>query len=202
MLCGGAVTYGHLGALVDASYGLGIRRRCGGIDDVWIGGPPRSGLPAIFGLNEGAQRALTGGRLVAPGMWLAPIRARVGEGENLAISQSRGLPHRDFSAFRSALEIHELAVPADSMLAIAHRATGHHPFRAVVRAASGRPIEPVYRDMFLELYVHEGPIREAAAWRIEIEAVPALIDVLVVERPRVRERAAEGQPTRPADDGS
>lgn len=183
-LCGGAVTYGHLGALIDVSYGIGVRRRCGDVDDILIGGPPRPGIPAIIGLNEGAQRALTGGETITRGLWLASIRSRVGHGVNLPISAGRTIPHRDLSGFAPSLETHELLVAPDSMVVIVHRAVGHHPFRASVHADSGEAVRPVYQDLMLQIYLPSGTEDAEQTWRIEIDGVQALVDVLVAERPR------------------
>jgi hypothetical protein len=182
-LCEPTTIYGHLAGLVDISFGVGARRACGGSDQIAIGGRPAVRSLARIGLSAQATRAIdVRAPTRAEGLRVFEVAEVYSAGRTLSVVAAGRYPRRDLSGLEVERFTLEAELAPEQLVAIAWRAMNYYPIRIHAVQVDGRPVEPSYEDAALWLYRCTGcRAGLPARWTIEIEGVPALIDVLAFD---------------------
>ncbi len=179
-LCAPVTVYGHLAALVDESFGVGVRSACGQRDQVVLGGPANPARPAIIGLTRPARRAA--GLDAERGDWLElhPVDAVWSAAESFRVVAAGAFPPRDLSASAAVEFTIEGRAPHDAAIVVATRAAGHHRFDAHAAERDGRTIPPAFRDSYVAVYRCDDCAAGPGDWTLRVTGPPAYVDVLVV----------------------
>ena len=179
-ICAPSAIYGHFASLVDVSFALGARRACGQFDQIAIGGRPAPGSKARIGLSARAAEGIG----VTPPTWAEGLRLFdvdqvLAAGPAMSIVPAGRYPRRDLSRLATRRFDIEAETGPAHVLAIAWRGQGYYspPVNAV--HANGRRIDPAYEDAALWLYrCADCAAGQPVRWRIDVDAVPELIDIL------------------------
>lgn len=182
-LCTPTTIHGHLASLVDVSFAIGARRACGRIDQIALGGPTPPGHRARIGLSADASDALGLPRPTwTEGLRLFDVTQLHAASESMPIVAAGRYPRRDLSHFTPRRFTIEVRSRGSDVVALAWRGAFHLPIAIHAVDAGGHRVAAAYEDAALWLYrcAECAPDREVD-WRIELDAVPSLIDVVAFD---------------------
>lgn len=182
-LCEPSVVYGHFAALLDQSFGVGVRRACGAVDQVVLGGRPVAEAANWLGLAEPAARLIERpAPQVVDGLSLYRVSEVWTQAMPLSIVAGGRFPARDLSRYpATAFRIEGRAAAGDAVV-LAVRNSGYAEFQVRRASANGQSQEALFVDRFLAIYRCQDCAGDASvAWSFDLTAAPALLDAVVVQ---------------------
>lgn len=179
--CKPLVAYGHLAHLIDSSFGVGRRRHCGSLRNVYLGGTPRPGVNQRIGLTEHAWRALAATPAQCEyGLGYASPAAVWTASDSLEIVSPDVYPPRHPTLTPEVFVVKGITL-GEQRVIVANRLDGYYPMRLLDVRAGGRALRPAYEDNVLTAFRAPSGSTGAIKWTLTVEGPRAAIDVFVVD---------------------
>ncbi len=171
--------YGHLAVLLDASFGVGLRVRCGKLRHISLGGVPTGDEPAWIGLTQSAWTAAGAHpSRVESGLGFFELRTVWSNAVALSIVTPEVYPPRapNYAARHFVVTG---TTHGDQRVVVTNRLDGYYPFE-VVAIVDGVGMAPAYADNALQIFRPPSG-SENASWTFRIHGSREAIDVAVLD---------------------